>query len=113
MQTNRRTLVVVVAVVPAPTSADAMTVVFGRFDRVALACAAVALVAEGLLARAGKSSRLDMLRAAAVAADHGPPPGGRRARAGTRGRGARTPARVGRAGRQGATRSAARRPRPA
>jgi len=34
--------------VPAPTSADAMTLVFRRFDRVALACAAVLLSAEVL-----------------------------------------------------------------
>lgn len=97
MQTNRRTLVAVAfvyllaialwaggltvlgaivaptvfGIVPAPTSADAMTVVFGRFDRVAMACAAVALVAEGMLARAGKSTRLDMLRAAALVAAGG------------------------------------------
>ena len=99
MQTNRRTLVVVAVVylvaialwaggltvlgaivaptvfgiVPAPTSADAMTVVFGRFDRVAMACAAVALVAEGMLARAGqgKPSRVDALRAAALVASGG------------------------------------------
>jgi hypothetical protein len=32
--------------VPAPASADAMTLVFGRFERIALTCAAIAAVAE-------------------------------------------------------------------
>jgi hypothetical protein len=38
----------VFGIVPAPTSADAMTAVFIRFDRVAMACAAITLVAEAL-----------------------------------------------------------------
>jgi putative copper export protein len=33
--------------VPAPTSADAMTLVFRRWDKVAIACAALVLLAEG------------------------------------------------------------------
>ena len=37
---------VVFAIVPLPTSADAMTVVFRRFDLLAMACAAVALGCE-------------------------------------------------------------------
>jgi uncharacterized membrane protein len=39
---------VVFHVVPAPTSADAMTVVFRRFDLVAMSAAVVVLVAEAL-----------------------------------------------------------------
>jgi len=55
-------------IVPAPTSADAMTVVFGRFDRVAMTCAAVALVAEATLAaRGGRVRRTDLLRGAFAA----------------------------------------------
>lgn len=61
---------IVFRVVPAPTSADAMTLVFGRFDRVAIACAAVALVAEAAFAaaarRGGKATRLDVVRAGAL-----------------------------------------------
>lgn len=54
-------------IVPAPTSADAMTVVFRRFDVIAMACALVSALAEAALARmGGKPSRLDGLRAAAV-----------------------------------------------
>jgi hypothetical protein len=63
---------IVFRVVPAPTSADAMTLVFGRFDRVSIACAAVALVAEAAFAAAtrtrerGKATRVDLVRAAAL-----------------------------------------------
>ena len=58
---------IVFRVVPAPTSADAMTLVFRRFDGVAMACAAVALVAEaGFAARGGKVNRLDFARAAVL-----------------------------------------------
>ena len=54
-------------IVPAPTSADAMTVVFGRFDGIAMTCAAVALVAEATLAvRGGKVTRLDLVRGIAA-----------------------------------------------
>jgi uncharacterized membrane protein len=58
--------------VPAPTSADAMTLVFGRFDRVAMSCAAIALVAEAALAigigkgTTKKALAVDLVRAASV-----------------------------------------------
>jgi hypothetical protein len=56
----------VFGIVPAPTSADAMTAVFQRFDRVALACAAVALLCEvGHAAlRSRAVTRFDLARAA-------------------------------------------------
>jgi hypothetical protein len=59
----------VFGIVPAPTSGDAMTAVFGRFDRVALACAAVALLGEvgHVVLRARPVTRLDMARAALLA----------------------------------------------
>ena len=38
---------IVFHVVPAPSSADAMTLVFRRFDGIAITCAAVALVSSG------------------------------------------------------------------
>ena len=54
-------------IVPAPTSADAMTVVFRRFDVIAMTCAVVALVAEAALAFFGKkTTRLDVGRAGAT-----------------------------------------------
>jgi hypothetical protein len=54
---------IVFRVVPAPTSADAMTLVFRRFDVVAIVCAAVALVAEAAFAkRGGKVTRSDLAR---------------------------------------------------
>ncbi len=54
---------IVFRIVPAPTSADAMTLVFGRFDGVAIACAAVALVAEAAFAlRGGRVARADLAR---------------------------------------------------
>jgi hypothetical protein len=57
----------VFGIVPAPTSADAMTQVFLRFDRVAMTCAAIALVAESALGRrAGPIRRPDALRLAAL-----------------------------------------------
>jgi hypothetical protein len=43
----------VFGIVPAPTSAHAMTVVFRRFDGVAIACAVIALLAEAALAWRG------------------------------------------------------------
>ena len=50
-------------VVPAPASADAMTLVFRRFDVVAIVCAAIALVAEASFAlRGGKVTRSDLAR---------------------------------------------------
>jgi hypothetical protein len=58
----------VFGMVPAPTSGDAMTAVFQRFDRVALACAALALLCEAghAVLRARPVTRLDMVRAALV-----------------------------------------------
>lgn len=58
---------IVFRVVPAPTNADAMTLVFRRFDGVAMACAAVAIVAEAaFVVRGGKVSRADKVRALCV-----------------------------------------------
>jgi hypothetical protein len=60
---------IVFRVVPAPTSADAMTLVFGRFDVVAIACAAIALVAEAAFAvRGGRVARADIVRAVCLVA---------------------------------------------
>jgi uncharacterized membrane protein len=53
-------------IVPAPTSADAMTVVFRRFDVIAMGAAAVALVSEVLLARGRRTTRSDLARVAAI-----------------------------------------------
>src|SRR5688572_13404979 len=51
-------------IVPAPTSADAMTVVFRRFDVIAIAAGVVALVSEALFALRGpKPLRSDLVRA--------------------------------------------------
>lgn len=59
----------VFGIVPAPASADAMTVVFRRFDRIAMGGAAIALVAEALLAwRGGKATWRDRARALVVLA---------------------------------------------
>lgn len=58
-------------IVPAPSSADAMTVVFRKFDAVAMTSAAIALVAEAtLFMKDGRATRLDLVRggAAVVAA---------------------------------------------
>jgi len=58
----------VFGIVPAPTSADAMTVVFRKFDVVAITCAVVALLAEAALAwRGGRTTRADLARAGAAA----------------------------------------------
>ncbi len=54
---------IVFAVAPFPQNADAMTLVFRRFDRIAMVCAAVALVAEAVLgSRGGRPGRLDVVR---------------------------------------------------
>lgn len=54
-------------IVPAPSSADAMTVVFRRFDAVAMTAAAIALVAEAtLFLKDGGPARLDVARGAAA-----------------------------------------------
>jgi uncharacterized membrane protein len=56
----------VFSIVPMPSSADAMTVVFRRFDTVAMACAAIVLAGEAIrvLGRL-RFSRFDHVRAAA------------------------------------------------
>jgi hypothetical protein len=56
----------VFGILPAPSSADAMTVVFRRFDTIAITCAAVALVSETVLAWIGRPQRLDAVRAIAT-----------------------------------------------
>jgi uncharacterized membrane protein len=54
-------------IVPAPSSADAMTVVFRKFDGVAMVSAAIALVAEAtLFLKDGKPRRLDLVRGSAA-----------------------------------------------
>ncbi len=56
-------------VVPAPTSADAMTVVFRRFDVIAITCAVLALLSEAALVKLGTralASRWVIVRAAAT-----------------------------------------------
>jgi hypothetical protein len=53
---------VVFGTVPAPTSADAMTIVFRRFDRVAIACVVVVLAVEATLALTQKVTRADLAR---------------------------------------------------
>jgi hypothetical protein len=54
---------VVFSVAPWPQSADAMTIVFRRFDVLAMACAAIVLAAEAVRAAARVSpTRLDMAR---------------------------------------------------
>lgn len=54
---------IVFRVVAAPTSADAMTLVFRRFDGVAVTCAVIALVAEAAFASfGGRSTRGDLAR---------------------------------------------------
>lgn len=59
---------VVFTIVPAPTSADAMTVVFRRFDVVAVTCAALLLASEIWRVRgAEKIARLDLARGLSLA----------------------------------------------
>jgi len=55
---------IVFHVVPAPASGDAMTLVFARYDRAALACAAVVGVAEAVRARVGGVQKIDVARIA-------------------------------------------------
>ena len=58
---------IVFRVVKAPASADAMTLVFGRFDAVAITCAAVALIAEVAFAvRGGRVTRADVARGSSL-----------------------------------------------
>ncbi len=55
---------VVFSMVPWPSSADAMTIVFRRFDAVAMACAAIVLASEAGRAMAGAMvARVDRARA--------------------------------------------------
>jgi hypothetical protein len=57
---------VVFSVVPLPTSADAMTVVFRRFDQVAMACGAIVLASEAMRVVGGVAfARADQIGAAA------------------------------------------------
>jgi putative copper export protein len=59
---------VIFSVVPLPTSADAMTIVFRRFDAIAISCAAIVLFSE--LWRVNitrKLSRVDIARGASLA----------------------------------------------
>ncbi len=60
---------VVFKTVPAPTNADAMTVVFRRFDTLALACVALAGLVEVALAvlRRGRFAGLELARGGLVA----------------------------------------------
>ncbi len=54
---------VIFNMVPSPTSADAMTVVFRRFDKVAVACVVLVLVTEALQAMVRRPpARLDVAR---------------------------------------------------
>ena len=54
-------------IVPAPSSADAMTVVFRRFDVIAISASIVALVSEAVFATRGpKPTKVDLVRAFAA-----------------------------------------------
>lgn len=57
---------IVFRTVPAPTSADAMTLVFRRFDKIAMVCAGIVLAAEGW--RVAARERLDAIAGARIAA---------------------------------------------
>ena len=59
---------IVFSIVPAPTSADAMTIVFRRFDAIAITSAAVVLFCELWRVKIGaKLSRLDLARGVSLA----------------------------------------------
>lgn len=59
---------VVFTIVPAPTSADAMTIVFRRFDVVAVTCSAAMLASEIWRVRAAeKISRIEIARGVSLA----------------------------------------------
>jgi hypothetical protein len=58
---------VVFSIVALPSAADAMVVVFRRFDRVAMMCAAVLLSVEAFRAVAGAPTRFAVWRGAASA----------------------------------------------
>src|SRR5512143_616848 len=55
--------------VPAPTSADAMTLVFTTFDKLAMTCAAIVAVAEVVRYRIDRNpiTRIDVARLATIA----------------------------------------------
>jgi len=53
--------------VPAPTSADAMTIVFTRFDKLAMTCAAIVAVAEVVRLRIDRPSKIDRVDVARLA----------------------------------------------
>jgi len=58
----------VFGIVPAPTSADAMTIVFTSFDKIAMTAAAIIAVCEvvGTRARAKSPTRIDIARLAVI-----------------------------------------------
>src|SRR6185312_12152061 len=58
----------VFGIVPAPTSADAMTIVFTSFDKIAMTAAAIIAVCEvvGTRARAKSPARIDIARLAVI-----------------------------------------------
>jgi|HubBroStandDraft_1064217.scaffolds.fasta_scaffold02113_2 putative copper export protein len=58
---------VVFSIVALPTAADAMTVVFRRFDLVAMTCAALILGSEATRALGGRLGRVDVARVAVCA----------------------------------------------
>ena len=59
----------VFGMVSMPTSADTMTAIFQRFDKIAMTFAALALATEAMLAlRGGKSGRGDLVRSGIVTA---------------------------------------------
>ncbi len=58
---------VVFSIVSMPAAADAMTVVFRRFDLVAMTCAALTLVSEAIRALGGRLGRVDIARVAVCA----------------------------------------------
>jgi hypothetical protein len=53
--------------VPAPTSADAMTIVFTTFDKLAMTCAAIVAVAEVVRLRVDRPAKIDRLDVARLA----------------------------------------------
>jgi hypothetical protein len=58
---------VVFGTIPMPGAADAMTMVFRRFDTVAMTCAAIALVCEAtFVVKGGRVGRPDVFRGASV-----------------------------------------------
>lgn len=56
----------VFAIVPAPASADAMTTVFARLDRVAMVCILVLVASEVITLRTRPTQRADIVRGVAL-----------------------------------------------